>query len=33
MAGDNMRIPAKPGHHSDASEAIIPKHAGPVVKR
>lgn len=28
-----MRIPAKPGHRSDASEAIIPVHAGPVVKR
>jgi len=28
-----LRIPAKPGHHSDASEAIIPKHAGPVLKR
>jgi hypothetical protein len=28
-----LRIPAKPGHRSDASEAIIPKQAGPVVKR
>jgi hypothetical protein len=28
-----VRIPAKPGHHSDASEAIIPVDAGPVVKR
>jgi hypothetical protein len=25
-----MRIPAKPGHHSDGCEAIIPEHAGPV---
>jgi hypothetical protein len=28
-----LRIPAKPGHHSDASEAVIPVHAGPVLKR
>ena len=28
-----VQIPAKPGHHSDASEAIIPVDAGPVVKR
>jgi hypothetical protein len=28
-----VRIPAKPGHHSDASKAIIPVDAGLVVKR
>jgi hypothetical protein len=30
---DRMRIPAKPGRHSDASEAIIPVDGGPVVRR
>ncbi len=28
-----VRIPAKPGQHSDAREAITPMDAGPVVKR
>jgi len=28
-----LRIPAKPGHRSEASAAIIPVDAGPVVKR
>jgi len=32
-AKHRLRIPAKPGHHSDASEAIIPVDGGPVVKR
>lgn len=26
----SLRIPAKPGHHSDRCRAIIPAHAGPV---
>jgi hypothetical protein len=25
-----VRIPAKPGRHSEASRAIVPDHAGPV---
>jgi len=29
----DLRIPAKPGQHSEGCRAIIPVDAGPVVKR